>query len=150
MYYADTPPGPNGELLRRHGDEMQALPGGFYRAHGRADDTMNLGGIKVSSAEIERALQYVDGVVETAAVAFNPPDGGPSLLVVYTVMAPDAPLEGEALKKEMQRAIATRLNPLFRISEVVVAPTLPRTASNKVLRRVLRDQYAAAYGESRD
>jgi len=150
VYYADTPPGPNGELLRRHGDEMQALPGGFYRAHGRADDTMNLGGIKVSSAEIERALQYVDGVVETAAVAFNPPDGGPSLLVVYAVMAPDAPLEGEALKKEMQRAIATRLNPLFRIGEVVVAPTLPRTASNKVLRRVLRDQYAAAYGESRD
>jgi acetyl-CoA synthetase len=148
VYYADTPPGPKGELLRRHGDEMEALAGGFYRAHGRADDTMNLGGIKVSSAEIERALQYVDGVLETAAVAFNPPDGGPSLLVVYAVMVADAPLQGEALKKEMQRSIATRLNPLFRISEVVVAPTLPRTASNKVLRRVLRDQYAASYGDS--
>jgi acetyl-CoA synthetase len=144
VYYADAPPGPRGELLRRHGDEMEALPGGFYRAHGRADDTMNLGGIKVSSAEIERSLQYVDGVVETAAVAFNPPDGGPSLLIVYAVMLPDAPFQGEALKKEMQRAIATRLNPLFRISEVVVAATLPRTASNKVLRRVLRDQYAAS------
>lgn len=35
--------------LRRHGDEVQALPGGYYRALGRCDDTMNLGGIKVRS-----------------------------------------------------------------------------------------------------
>lgn len=33
--------------LRRHGDEVERLPGGFYIAHGRCDDTMNLGGIKV-------------------------------------------------------------------------------------------------------
>lgn len=33
--------------LRRHGDEVERLPGGFYVAHGRCDDTMNLGGIKV-------------------------------------------------------------------------------------------------------
>ena len=33
--------------LRRHGDEMERLPTGHYVAHGRADDTMNLGGIKV-------------------------------------------------------------------------------------------------------
>jgi acetyl-CoA synthetase len=141
VYYADTPPGPNGELLRRHGDEMEALAGGFYRAHGRADDTMNLGGIKVSSAEIERTLGSVDGVVETAAVAFNPPDGGPSLLVIYAVMLPEASLADEALKKEMQRAIAGKLNPLFKIHEVVPVAALPRTASNKVMRRVLRDEY---------
>ena len=35
--------------LRRHGDEVARLPGGFYRALGRADDTMNLGGIKVQT-----------------------------------------------------------------------------------------------------
>lgn len=31
--------------LRRHGDELQRLPGGggFYTARGRVDDTMNLG-----------------------------------------------------------------------------------------------------------
>jgi hypothetical protein len=33
--------------LRRHGDIFQRFRGGFYRARGRADDTMNLGGIKV-------------------------------------------------------------------------------------------------------
>jgi acetyl-CoA synthetase len=141
VYYADTPRGPKGELLRRHGDEMEALPGGYYRAHGRADDTMNLGGIKVSSAEIERTLADVDGVVETAAVAFDPPEGGPSLLVIYAVLEPGTAAD-ETLKKEMQRAIAGRLNPLFKIHDVVPVDSLPRTASNKVMRRVLRSRYA--------
>ena len=36
-----------GARLRRHGDEFERLPGGYYRALGRCDDTMNLGGIKV-------------------------------------------------------------------------------------------------------
>ena len=54
VYLADTPIA-DGRPLRRHGDHMQRLPGGYYRALGRVDDTMNLSGIKVSSAEIERA-----------------------------------------------------------------------------------------------
>lgn len=144
VYYEGTPRGPKGEVLRRHGDEMEELPQGYYRAHGRADDTMNLGGIKVSSAEIERILGSVEGVVETAAVAYNPPEGGPSLLVIYAVMQPGAGSDEEALKKDMQRAISSKLNPLFKIHDVVRVPSLPRTASNKVMRRVLRDEYARA------
>ena len=38
--------GGTGGRLRRHGDEVERLPGGYYRALGRCDDTMNLGGIK--------------------------------------------------------------------------------------------------------
>jgi acetyl-CoA synthetase len=140
-YYAGTPLGPKGELLRRHGDEMEALGGGYFRGHGRADDTMNLGGVKVSSTEIERALAGLEGVVETAAVAVDPPAGGPSQLVVYAVLASAEPVDIEALKKEMQRAIAKNLNPLFRVQDVVPVKSLPRTASNKVMRRVLRDRY---------
>jgi acetyl-CoA synthetase len=141
VYYEGTPPGPNGELLRRHGDEIEELPNGYYRGHGRADDTMNLGGIKVSSTEIERTLASVEGVAETAAVAVDPPGGGPSQLVIYTVPSSRVPVETESLKKDMQRAIATHLNPLFKIHDVVLVDTLPRTASNKVMRRVLRDRY---------
>lgn len=33
--------------LRRHGDIFERLPGSYYTAKGRSDDTMNLGGIKV-------------------------------------------------------------------------------------------------------
>ncbi|UCG50708.1 MAG: AMP-binding protein [Candidatus Latescibacterota bacterium] len=142
VYYAGTPRGPNGELLRRHGDETEALPGGYYRGRGRADDTMNLGGIKVSSSEIERTLNSVDGLFETAAIAVDPPGGGPSRLVIYLVPEPGADLKPETVKKDMQRAIATGLNPLFKIHDVRVVDTLPRTASNKVMRRALREGYA--------
>lgn len=38
--------GSSGRRLRRHGDEFERLRGGYYRALGRCDDTMNLGGIK--------------------------------------------------------------------------------------------------------
>lgn len=35
------------QVLRRHGDLFERTSRGYYHAHGRADDTMNLGGIKV-------------------------------------------------------------------------------------------------------
>lgn len=35
------------QVLRRHGDVFERTARGYYHAHGRADDTMNLGGIKV-------------------------------------------------------------------------------------------------------
>lgn len=42
----------SGWALRRHGDAFERLPGGCYRALGRLDDTMNLGGIKVGCGEL--------------------------------------------------------------------------------------------------
>lgn len=142
VYFAGMPRGPNGEVLRRHGDHVGHLGGGYYRALGRVDDTMNLGGIKTSSADIERQLAAVPGVTETAAIAASPEGGGPSELVVYAVLAEGAAPDPDALRRTFQQRIRDGLNPLFKVSEVVVVEALPRTASNKVMRRVLRDRYA--------
>jgi len=139
-FYAGTPSGRNGQIRRRHGDHFERLPGGQFRALGRVDDTMNLGGIKVSSAEIERVLNQVQGVDETVAVAISPEGGGPSLLWVFVVLSDRAALEREALQKLLQQAIRAELNPLFKIHDVEIVDTLPRTASNKVMRRLLRQQ----------
>ena len=137
VYYADAPdivPG-----LRRHGDHMERRPDGTYRALGRVDDTMNLGGIKVSSAEIEEIVARVPGVGEAAAVAVPPSSGGPDRLVVFVV--PDGAFDAEETRRGMQEAIRSHLNPLFRIHDVVPVDALPRTASQKVMRRVLRTNY---------
>lgn len=139
VYYNDTPAGPHGEQLRRHGDQLERLPNGYYRALGRADDTMNLGGIKVSSAEIERVVNQHAAVHESAAIAVQNADGGPSQLVLYVVQ--DAEAQRECLHSELQQLIKSQLNPLFKIHELVLLDKLPRTASNKVMRRVLRDEY---------
>ena len=126
-------------ILRRHGDRMKVLRNGMLRPQGRADDTMNLGGIKTSSVEIEQILDVLDGVKETAAIAVEPPEGGPSQLVVYAVS--DEGKSEEELKTAFQKAIKTELNPLFKVQSVLIRDQLPRTASNKIMRRVLRDEY---------
>ena len=43
----------------------------------------------------------------------------------------------EALRKQLKQQI----NPLFHIEEVVQVPALPRTASNKIMRRKLRGMH---------
>lgn len=143
-YYDGTPAGPRGQQLRRHGDELRRLPNGYYKAQGRADDTMNLGGIKASSVDIERAIERLAYVSEVAAIAVNPADGGPSNLVIFAVLNDDGHEKQQMrkeMRKEMQSEIREHLNPLFKISDVVIVDKLPRTASNKVMRRSLRDRY---------
>jgi acetyl-CoA synthetase len=141
VYYEDTPRGPRGELLRRHGDAIERC-GGYYRALGRVDDTMNLGGIKTSAVEIERVLAGVAEASDTAAVAVTPPGGGPSLLWIFAVLRPDCRESEAAIGARMQDAIRRELNPLFKIERLVTLRELPRTASNKIMRRTLRDQAA--------
>lgn len=127
--------------LRRHGDYLERLPNGYYRMGGRVDDTMNLGGIKVSAAEIEQVLNSVPEISETAAIALSPPEGGPNRLIIYVVLADFNQKPPVELKTLLQQTIAQQLNPLFKIWDLVIVDTLPRTASNKVMRRVLRDRY---------
>jgi acetyl-CoA synthetase len=141
VYFDDVPCGPGGKHLRRHGDQMKRLPGGYYRALGRADDTMNLGGIKVSSAEIERTLTNLAGVRDVAAIAVEPSGSGPSLLVIYLVLDPGQSRERDTWLAAMQNTIRNELNPLFKVADVRIVEGLPRTASNKVMRRQLRTEY---------
>lgn len=136
IYHSDTP-SLGGRTLRRHGDELVRLPDGTYRVLGRADDTMNLGGIKIGSAELERALFDVPGLVECAAVAVTAPEGGPQQLVVFAVVTDD--LSPDEWAASLTERIRAQLNPLFRVSRVILRESLPRTASGKVMRRKLRD-----------
>jgi acetyl-CoA synthetase len=136
VYYEGCPRGPKGEVLRRHGDRIQVLPGGAYKAQGRADDAMNLGGIKVGALEIERVVNEHPAVLESAAIGQPPEEGGPEALVVHVVLR--EPIEPSRLEGELSRMLARRLNPLFRVGRVEVLDSLPRTASNKIVRRALR------------
>jgi acetyl-CoA synthetase len=140
VYYADVPEG--SRLLRRHGDQFRRYPDGSLQALGRVDDTMNLGGIKVASADLEGAIGELDQIVELAAIASPTPGGGPERLVIFVVATPGAVHDRDKMIAEMQHRIRARLNPLFKIHDVVFVDALPRTASHKVMRRTLRGRYA--------
>lgn len=137
IYFANMPTLADGKKLRRHGDQSCRLSNGTYSILGRMDDTMNLGAIKVSSAEIERVLTGMENIIETAAIAVNPTGHGPSQLVIYA--ATSQKLDKQEIKKTMQTRINQHLNPLFKIYDVVLVSELPKTASNKIMRRTLRD-----------
>lgn len=108
--------------------------------------------------ELERAVQaaLAAHVVEVAAVGVPAPGGGPELLHLFVVPAGagaaaaaqggrsgGAPGAAELLAAA-QGAVKAQLNPLFKVHRLVVVESLPRTASNKVMRRLLRDQAMAA------
>ncbi len=136
VYYAGVPE--IGRPLRRHGDQMERGPDGYLRALGRVDDTMNLGGIKVSSTDLENAASGVEGVAEVAAVAVPPPGGGPDRLIIFVVSEPGIELDLSDVRAQMQAKIRSTLNPLFKVHDVMSVQELPRTASHKVMRRTLR------------
>ena len=138
--YFEGNPQFRGVTLRRHGDELIRLENGYYRAQGRSDDAMNLGGIKVSSVQIEEVINGLEFVKESAAIAVSPQEGGPSVLVVYAVCLPTK----DSLEDKLQHArkiVRNRLNPLFKVQELIEIESLPRTASGKVMRRELRKSY---------
>jgi len=141
-YYADVLGADHHSMtLRRHGDLIERFDNGFYQLLGRADDTMKIGGIKISCVEIERMLAGVSGIKDIACVGVAPFGGGPSLLVVFITEEDDHKINKEALKEQMQHKIKTELNPLIKLHDIEVLSSLPRTASNKILRRVLKADY---------
>ena len=137
-YYKGTPMY-KGQILRRHGDLLEQTKDGYYKAQGRTDDTMNLGGIKVAAVQIEKVVNALVFVAEAAAIAVAPKEGGANRLVVFYVAREILPQE--AAFQKVKNAVKTKLNPLFKVVDLVKIDNLPRTASMKIKRKYLREKY---------
>jgi acetyl-CoA synthetase len=153
-YFAGVPTGPNGVRLRRHGDQVEALGGGYYRHHGRIDDTINLNGVKTSAEEIRSVIGH-DLVADTKPISADVDGTGQHRLIVYAVLrdpqqlkSPDLP---ERLRLDFQRSIRERLNPLLaHVEEVVLVPELPQAGPGKTkTMKELRLLYAARTKKAR-
>ncbi|RYR23616.1 hypothetical protein Ahy_B03g068812 isoform F [Arachis hypogaea] len=95
----------------------QSSSNAYLQRKGRADDTMNLGGIKTSSVEIERVCDRADEcIMETAAISVTPASGGSEQLVIFVVLKKGYSSDVEALKKKFSKAIQSNLNPLFKFN----------------------------------
>ena len=147
-YYENVPRGPHGETLRRHGDQLERLGGGYYRHHGRIDDMVNIYGIKSSAEEIRSVLAH-ELVYDTKPVAVDVGDTGQHSLVIYAVPR-DPNLLGDAaarerLRQDFSREIKERLNPLLaHVHDVVLVPELPQAGPGKTkTMKALREDYDA-------
>ncbi len=134
-YYEGLPRGPNGEVLRRHGDRIVRLAGGFYRHEGRIDDVINIGGVKTSSEEVRNAIVH-EAVYDAKPLAVDVDGSGQHALVVYAV--PRDPRHvgsaelADRLRREFEQNIKANLNPLLaHVHEVVLVPELPQAGPGK-------------------
>ena len=121
------------------GDLAQALPDGTHRIVGRASDMIKTGGENVTPEQVETVLAG-DPEVREVAVIGVPDDRWGELVVGCLVLAPDASeADVVARLEEHTRAV---LAPHERPRRWMVLPELPRTASSKVQRHVLREHAA--------
>jgi len=147
-YYAGLPAGPHGEILRRHGDEVERLPGGFFRHLGRVDDVINIHGVKTSAEEIRSAVEN-ELVYDAKPAAVDIDGSGRAALVIYAVPRDPKQVGSEELRarllKEYREAIRKRLNPLLaHVEDVVLVAELPQAGPGKTrTMRELQKDYLA-------
>ncbi|BDP40914.1 acetyl-CoA synthase [Deinococcus aetherius] len=104
---------------------------------GRLDDVMNVAGHRLGTMELEAALLTHPAVSEAAVVA-RPDDVRGAVPVAFVV--PRAGVQpGADLEEELADAIVRGVGPFARPARVIVVPTVPRTRSGKIMRRLLRD-----------
>eukprot|EP00250_Pteridium_aquilinum_P017529 c23675_g1_i1 orf=239-583(-) len=101
------------------------------------------GGSQTSAVEIERVCNKAsEYIIETAAVAVPPYGGGPDELVMFVILADTVGpnVTADHLQKALTKALQMHLNPYFKVGSVIIVGEFPRTATNKVMKRVLRSQ----------
>jgi acetyl-CoA synthetase len=120
------------------GDRASIDAEGYFWFVGRDDDVINTGGHLVGPFEIESALLEHPAVAESAAVGKPDPINMEVVKAFVTLKSGHAP--SDDLELEIMNTIRRRLSPLAMPQEIAFVPSLPKTRSGKILRRVLRAQ----------
>jgi acetyl-CoA synthetase len=118
------------------GDRASIDEDGYFWFVGRDDDVINTGGHLVGPFEIESALLEHPAVAESAAVA--KPDAVNMEVVKAFVALKKGYQVTDDLELEIMNFIRKRLSPLAMPQEIEFVPSLPKTRSGKIMRRVLR------------
>jgi acetyl-CoA synthetase len=119
----------SGDLVTRDSD-------GYYTFVGRKDDVIKTAGHLVGPFEVESALMEHPAVAEAAVIGKPDPVAGDILKVFVVLHLGFA--AGENLRAELIGFGRKRLGAAIAPRELDFVPSLPRTRSGKILRRLLR------------
>lgn len=120
------------------GDRSYIDGDGYYWFIGRDDDIINTGGHLVSPFEVESALIEHPAVAESAVV--SKPDFVNMEVVKAFVCLKPGYVGSPELDLDIMNYIRKRLSPLAMPQEIEFVPTLPKTRSGKIMRRILKAQ----------
>ncbi len=116
---------------------------GFFRITGRVDDVLNVSGHRISTAEVENAINMYAGVVESAVVGYPNEIKGQGIyaFVIYN----GNQKELEIIRTNILQTVTKIIGPIAKPDKIQLVSGLPKTRSGKIMRRILRK---IAEGES--
>ncbi len=118
------------------GDGARTDEDGYYWIMGRVDDVINVSGHRLSTMEVESALVSHPKVAEAAVVGFPHELKGEGICCFVSLT------EGEgddAMEKELIQHVRQQIGAIATPDKIQFSPTLPKTRSGKIMRRLLRD-----------
>jgi len=118
-----------GDLARRDAD-------GYYWFVGRADDVIKSAGHLIGPFEVESALMEHAAVAEAGVIGKPDPVLGEMVKAFVSLKAGHT--ASEALRLELLAHARKRLGAAVAPKEIAFLPTLPRTRSGKIMRRLLK------------
>ena len=119
----------SGDVARKDAD-------GYFWFVGRADDVIKTSGHLIGPFEVESVLIEHKAVAEAAVI--GKPDPVAMELVKAFVSLKDGYEPSEPLRRELLGFARTRLGAAVAPKEITFLPTLPKTRSGKIMRRLLK------------
>jgi len=119
------------------GDGARRDADGYFWLMGRVDDVINVSGHRLGTMEIESALVAHPKVAEAAVVGRPHEMKGQAIAAFVSLENGHEP--SEELKQELRAWVAKEIGALARPDDLRFTPTLPKTRSGKIMRRLLRE-----------
>ena len=111
---------------------------GYYMVVGRADDVLNVAGHRIGSAEVESALVSHPAVAEAAVIGKPDELRGEIIKGFVTLRVGNEP--SEEMVRALKLHVRQEIGPIAVPAELEFTPTLPKTRSGKIMRRLLKAQ----------
>jgi len=126
----------------RSGDKYRRLENGCYVYAGRSDDMLKVSGQYVSPVEVEMVLGQHEAVLEAAVIGID--QGGLVKTCAFVRLKPDF-IAHDALADELKSFVKSRLAPHKYPRDILFVDDLPKTATGKIQRFRLREQYQSSH-----
>jgi acetyl-CoA synthetase len=119
----------SGDLAKRDAD-------GYFWFVGRADDVIKSAGHLIGPFEVESTLMEHPAVAEAGVIGVPDPVAG-EIIKAFVALNPGYG-ESDQLRKELLAHARKRLGPVVAPREIDFRPSLPKTRSGKIMRRLLK------------